>query len=58
MEKQALLIETAEVTAQSLRAVRKYVDSRGPGEELTEAIAWLCDTLEAGKNVTLIPVDR
>lgn len=30
--------ETDEVTPQSIRALRQYLDSRGPGESLTQAL--------------------
>lgn len=46
-------IDPKDVTPQAVRALRKFIDSRGPGEEPTEALSTLADLLERGVTVTL-----
>lgn len=41
------------VTAQSLRALRQHIDSRGPEELLREALVFIADHLEAGHGIEL-----
>ena len=47
------IVKREDVTPQSLRTAQSYVDSRGPGESLTEAIQAMIGLLVAGKDVTV-----
>lgn len=47
----AIVLSPADVTAQSIRATQKFLDTRGPGEVLTDTYGAIVDALLAGREV-------
>jgi hypothetical protein len=46
------------VTPQSLRALERYLDTRGPGEPLTSTIADLARAVARGHRITVTILDE
>ena len=48
----AIILDPEDVSPQSLRALDKMADSRGP-EPLRDALEWLAGAIRSGRSVTL-----